>query len=175
MKEIPRPDLRRAGQWWLSLNGAWQFETDRAASGRARGYASGRRLAGQITVPFCPESRLSGVADRDFLNAVWYRRIIQVPDHWRGRRVLLHVGACDYLATVWLNGREVGRHEGGYTPFSCELTDALLENPAVAGFCYTQLTDVEQEINGLLTCDRGPKFPPEEAASILRQKAAIER
>ncbi len=130
MSEIPRPehpraDLRRADQWWLNLNGRYEFEIDRAGSGQARGYASGHRLAGEITVPFCPESRLSGVEDRDFLNAVWYRRFIDVPDAWQGRRVLLHVGACDYLATVWLNGREVGRHEGGYTPFTCELTDAL--------------------------------------------------
>ncbi|MFO7955558.1 MAG: glycoside hydrolase family 2 TIM barrel-domain containing protein [Candidatus Brocadiia bacterium] len=123
--EHPRPDLRRDDAWWLNLNGTWQFETDRGVSGEARGYPSGRELDREIVVPFCPESRLSGVGDTDFHNSVWYRRFLDVPDRWDGRRVLLHVGACDYETTVWLNGRELGRHTGGYTPITVELTDAL--------------------------------------------------
>ena len=123
--EQPRPDLRRDDGAWLNLNGPWQFEIDRAVSGHARGLPSGRELAGEITVPFCPESELSGVGEKDFMNCVWYRRLLAVPAMWRGRRVLLHVGACDYLTTVWLNGRRVGGHEGGYTPLTCELTGAL--------------------------------------------------
>jgi len=123
--EHPRPDLRRDDEWWRNLNGTWQFEVDRSMSGEARGYPAGRELSGAIRVPFCPESTLSGVGDRDFLNSVWYRRLLSVPDAWRGRRVLLHVGACDYLSTVWLNGRRLGGHEGGYTPFAVDLTDAL--------------------------------------------------
>ncbi len=123
--EHPRPDLRRDDAWWLNLNGTWQFETDRAVSGEARGYASGRDLAGEIIVPFCPESRLSGIGDTDFHNSAWYRRFLQLPDRWQGRRVLLHIGACDYETTVWLNGHELGRHTGGYTPFTVELTEAL--------------------------------------------------
>ncbi len=123
--EHPRPDLRRGDEWWLNLNGVWQFETDPGLSGEARGYAAGRDLGGQIVVPFCPESDLSGIGDRDFHNSVWYRRRFRVPDRWEGRRVLLHVGACDYDATVYLNGREVGGHRGGYTPFAVELTEAL--------------------------------------------------
>ncbi|MFO8007477.1 MAG: glycoside hydrolase family 2 TIM barrel-domain containing protein [Candidatus Brocadiia bacterium] len=123
--EHPRPDLRRADEWWLNLNGTWQFETDPGLSGEARGYATGRDLAGKILVPFCPESQLSGIGDRDFHNSVWYRRHFRVPDRWEGRRVLLHVGACDYDTTVYLNGREVGEHRGGYTPFTVDLTDAL--------------------------------------------------
>lgn len=117
--------MRRDDEWWLNLNGTWQFEIDRSVSGEARGYAGGRELAGEIIVPFCPESSLSGVGDRDFLNSVWYRRFIDVPDRWQGRRILLHFGACDYLTTVWLNGKRVGEHEGGYTPFTVELTGAL--------------------------------------------------
>jgi beta-galactosidase/beta-glucuronidase len=123
--EHPRPDRRRDDEWWLNLNGPWQFEIDRAVSGHERGYQQGRDLAGEIVVPFCPESALSGVGDRDFMNAVWYRRFLDVPDAWRGRRVLLYVGACDYETTVWLNGTEVGAHEGGYTLFTAELTAAL--------------------------------------------------
>ncbi len=117
--------MRREDDWWLNLNGVWESEIDRAASGEARGYASGRGLSGEILVPFCPESRLSGIEDRDFLNSVWYRRLIDVPERWQGRRVLLHVGACDYRSTVWLNGHRMGDHEGGYTPFSVDLTDRL--------------------------------------------------
>ncbi|MFW6188911.1 MAG: glycoside hydrolase family 2 protein [Planctomycetota bacterium] len=123
--EHPRPDLRRDDRWWATLNGPWQFEIDRAVSGEERGYASGTDLDAEVLVPFCPESELSGVGETDFLNSVWYRRHIDVPDHWRGRRILLHVGACDYRTTVWLNGRPVAEHEGGYTPFTAELTDAL--------------------------------------------------
>lgn len=123
--EHPRPDLRRTDDWWINLNGTWQFEIDRACSGDARGLVHGRDLKGQITVPFCPESRLSGVQDRDFLNCVWYRRLLSLPKAWAGRRVLLHVGACDNEATVWLNGAVVGFHRGGYTPFTAELTDGL--------------------------------------------------
>ncbi len=123
--EHPRPDLRRDDDWWLNLNGAWQFEVDRGMSGEERGYTGGRQLAGEIVVPFCPESSLSGVGDRDFLNSVWYRRFIDVPGRWNGRRIHLHFGACDYVTTVWLNGDRVGGHEGGYTPFTLELTGLL--------------------------------------------------
>ncbi len=126
--EHPRPDLRRDDDWWINLNGAWQFEIDRSASGEERGYASGRDLAAEIVVPFCPESRLSGIGDRDFMDSVWYRRFIEVPQRWGGRRVLLHVGACDYVTTIWLNGRRVGDHEGGYTPITVELTDEIEGN-----------------------------------------------
>ncbi|MGD2173867.1 MAG: glycoside hydrolase family 2 TIM barrel-domain containing protein [Candidatus Brocadiaceae bacterium] len=125
--EHPRPDRRRDDDWWLNLNGEWQFEIDPGVSGEARGYATGRNLSGSISVPFCPESRLSGVGNRDFLNCVWYRRFFEVPESWKDRRVLLHVGACDYATTVWLNGCEAGRHEGGYTPFCVELTDSLTD------------------------------------------------
>lgn len=123
--EHPRPDLRRGDEWWLNLNGTWQFEADRSMSGEARGYQCGRDLAGEIRIPFCPESELSGVGDRDFLNSVWYRRFFDVPEAWSGRRILLHIGACDYLTTVWLNGRKAGEHEGGYTPVMVDLTGLL--------------------------------------------------
>jgi len=123
--EHPRPDLRRDDPWWLNLNGRWEFEIDQDATGQERGYASGRKLAGEILVPFCPESSLSGIGNTDFLNCIWYRRHLTVPDEWSGQRVLLHVGACDYDAAVWLNGEPVGRHEGGYTPFTVELTGRL--------------------------------------------------
>ena len=119
--EYPRPQFARSD--WLCLNGPWQFEIDPGDSGLERGLLN-RDLAGSITVPFCPESTLSGVANTDFMNAVWYRTTVAIPSEWAGRRVLLHFQAVDYDATVWVNGIEVGRHRGGFTPFTCDLASA---------------------------------------------------
>ena len=79
-----------------------------------------RDLNAAITVPFCPESRLSGIENHDFLNAVWYRRSVTISAAWAGRRALLHFQAVDYDATVWVNGVEVGRHRGGFSPHGVE-------------------------------------------------------
>jgi len=116
--EYPRPQFVRTE--WLCLNGRWGFEIDAGDSGLERGLLN-RELKGEITVPFCPESSLSGVANTDFMNAVWYRRSVRIPAEWAGRNVLLHFQAVDYDACVWVNGVEVGRHRGGFTPFTCDL------------------------------------------------------
>lgn len=116
--EYPRPQFTR--DEWLCLNGTWQFESDPADSGLERGLLE-RDLARTIAVPFCPESALSGIGDTDFHAAVWYRRHVTIPPSWTGRRVLLHFGAVDHDATVWADGTEVGRHRGGFTPFTCDL------------------------------------------------------
>lgn len=122
--EYPRPDLVR--ERWLNLNGEWQFELDPGLSGIARGLANPEaKLRDRIVVPFCPESRLSGIGNTDFMRGVWYRRTFRVPEEWRGQRVVLHFGALDYLAQVWVNGKSVGWHRGGYVPFSFDITDAL--------------------------------------------------
>jgi hypothetical protein len=118
--EHPRPQLHRPA--WLNLNGTWQFETDRGDSGRERGVLD-RELSGQITVPFAPETEASGIGDRDFLEAVWYRREIEIPADWEGLRPVLHFGAVDHDATVWVEGTEVARHRGGYTPFDADLSE----------------------------------------------------
>ncbi|MEV7086761.1 sugar-binding domain-containing protein [Streptomyces sp. NPDC093085] len=118
--EYPRPQFVR--REWLNLNGTWQFETDRGDSGLERGLLE-RELTGAIVVPFPPESELSGIGDTDFLEAVWYRRVVTLPAAWAGRRVLLHFGAVDYDTTVWANGVEVARHRGGFTPFTADLGD----------------------------------------------------
>ena len=120
--EYPRPQMVRKD--WLCLNGPWQFEIDSGDSGLERGLLD-RPLTGTITVPFCPESTLSGVGCTDFMNAVWYRREVTIPPAWSGRDVLLHFQAMDYDATVWVNGREVGHHRGGFTPFTCPLAGVV--------------------------------------------------
>ncbi len=116
--EYPRPQFVRPD--WLCLNGEWEFEIDQGDSGLARGLKE-RPLSGRITVPFCPESKLSGVENLDYLNAVWYRKEVTIPAEWAGKQVVLHFQAVDYDATVWVNGQEVGRHRGGFTPFACPL------------------------------------------------------
>lgn len=121
--EYPRPRFQRKDRW-VNLNGCWEFEIDHGNSGVSRSLHSAPHLSGTITVPFCPESPLSGVGYRDFMPSVWYRRDLNLPPEWSGR-VLLHVGACDYKSTVYLDGREVGSHSGGYTPFTVDLTAAL--------------------------------------------------
>lgn len=127
--EYPRPQYARPD--WLCLNGEWQFEIDRGDSGLGRGVLK-RELVDRILVPFCPESELSGIGNTDFLDAVWYRRTVEIPGEWGDKRILLHFQAVDYDATVWVNGIEVGRHRGGFTPFSCNL-----EGVAVGGDTIT--------------------------------------
>lgn len=117
--EHPRPQLVRAH--WLNLNGPWDFEIDRSDSGIDRGLLE-RPLNSSIVVPFAPESRLSGIEDTDFLEAVWYRRKVQIPADWEGLRPILHFGAVDHDATVWVDGTEVTRHRGGFTPFEADLS-----------------------------------------------------
>jgi beta-galactosidase/beta-glucuronidase len=105
---------------WLCLNGEWQFERDPGDSGLERGLLE-RPLCESIVVPFCPEAPLSGLGDPDFHQAVWYRREVEIPADWQGERVLLHVQACDYDSTVWIDGREAARHRGGFCPFTVDL------------------------------------------------------
>ena len=116
--EYPRPQFVREN--WMCLNGEWQFEIDQGDSGIHRGLLD-RDLTDTILVPFCPESKLSGIENLDYYNAVWYRREVSIPQDWSGNRVLLHFQAVDYDTTVWVNGTEVGRHRGGFSPFSCDL------------------------------------------------------
>jgi len=110
---------------WLNLNGTWEFEIDPGRSGRERGLHYAESLRERIVVPFCPESRLSGIGCTDFMAAVWYRREVEVPSEWAGREILLHVGACDFRTTVYVNGIPAGTHTGGYTPFAFPVAQLL--------------------------------------------------
>ena len=126
--EYPRPHFDRSHSW-LSLNGEWDFLRDPSSSRDADDLASASSdgdsaWTERITVPFAWETEASGVGAQ-WLAAAWYRRTIVVPSEWGSQRVILHFGAVHHEATVWVAGTEVGGHEGGYTPFELDITDAL--------------------------------------------------
>ena len=108
---------------WLNLNGTWEFaESDRADDAR---YLSDQSYPDKIVVPFCRESKLSGLERKGFVKNVWYRRTFQKPADWKSPRLLLHVGACDCRTRVWVNGQLVGEHTGGSAPMAFDITKQL--------------------------------------------------
>ncbi|MBQ7700255.1 MAG: beta-galactosidase [Clostridia bacterium] len=123
--EHPFPQFMREN--WVNLNGEWQFETDNGNSGTERKLFEAGSLKDRITVPFCPESELSGIGNKDFMRCVWYKRKVVLPESFAGKRTVLHIGACDHFSTVWVNGAEVGSHRGGYISFSFDITEYLHE------------------------------------------------
>jgi len=133
--EHPRPDFQRAD--WLNLNGEWQFEVDGKGDGEQRGLTTGHDLAQRIIVPFPPESKLSGIANTDYMIHTWYRRQFTVPPAMRSERLLLHFGAVDWHARVWVNGKLAGEHRGGHSPFALEVTDLIADDEnEVVVHCY---------------------------------------
>ncbi|QGY47570.1 beta-glucuronidase [Maribellus comscasis] len=124
--EHPKPQFMRDS--WINLNGQWNFAFDFGQSGIEKGWFSDpSEFDMKISVPFCPESSLSGIGHTDFVPAVWYHRQIDIPESWRDKRVILHFGAVDYDCRAWINGTPVGRHYGGSVSFSFDITEALQE------------------------------------------------
>ena len=122
--EYPQPQFER--EQWQSLNGTWEFDFDDKNEGLDADWPNTtRKFPKNITVPFCFESKMSGIGDTSFHPYVWYRRSFRVPADWKGKRVLLNFGAVDYRARVWLNGKVLGDHEGGHTPFRFDVTPLL--------------------------------------------------
>ncbi len=120
--EYPRPQVKR--QEWLCLNGEWAFKRDHGDSGFEQDFLNAD-YEETITVPFCLESKLSGISAVDFCNAVWYRRIVEIPQSWDGQRILLHFQAVDYDATVWVNKQQVGMHRGGFCGFDLDISKVV--------------------------------------------------
>ena len=119
----PRPQFRRPD--WSCLNGPWQFAIDPEGTRVDPERVDWER---QIEVPFTPETFRSGIADTGLYRACWYRREFESPAVQGPERLILHFGAVDYQATVWVDGTVVAQHEGGYTPFEVDITDALDPN-----------------------------------------------
>ena len=118
--EHPNPQFQRKS--WMNLNGVWDFEFDFGKSGRERKMYENGNFTKKINVPFCPESKLSGIEYKDFMNGVWYRRTFELTD-CSTKRTVIHFGAVDYKSFVYINGKEAGMHLGGYSSFSYDITD----------------------------------------------------
>lgn len=118
--EYPRPQFVRND--WVNLNGEWSYEFDFGKSGTHRNLQNSNCLKDRIQVPFCPESKLSGVGYTDFINCMWYQRMIDIPENWTGKNIYLHFGAVDYYAEIYLDGNFVQRHYGGSSSFSVDIT-----------------------------------------------------
>lgn len=121
--EHPDPQFQRKD--WLNLNGEWDFEFDFGNSGLRAGVLEKDEWSRKINVPFCPESKLSGIEYTDFIAAVWYRKSVTVTEAQLESRVLIHFGAVDYETYLYVNGEEAGYHKGGYTSFTFDITEFL--------------------------------------------------
>lgn len=122
LPEHPRPDFEREA--WVNLNGEWQFEFDPLNKGLRENWFSGKiKFSEKINVPFTWGSKLSGLEDKADIG--WYQRNINVYDDWKNKRIFITIGASDWETTVWLDGEMIGKHQGGYIPFSFELTDYI--------------------------------------------------
>ena len=146
--EYPRPQFARKD--WINLNGEWQFEIDAGRSGKERKLYEAEKLSDVINVPFCPESRLSGLAHTDFMECVWYMRTVELPADWTaaGRRTILNIGACDYETEVFVNGKYIDRHIGGYVSFAMDITSALTAGANKIVVCATDLLRSQNQPGG---------------------------
>ena len=139
--EYPRPQFQRDP--WINLNGPWSCELDFGKSGRDRALWSSKGFDREILVPFCPESALSGIGHRDFIEWMWYHRKIIVPASWSGLRVLLHFGAVDFECEVFVDGTSAGRHWGGSSSFSFDITELIS-----AGITHDLVVWVRDDLRG---------------------------
>ena len=126
--EYPRPQFER--QDWVNLNGDWTYTFDFVGSGMEKHLHQSQGFADKITVPFCPESKLSGVGYTDFINHIWYQRSITMPQAWSGRRVRLNFGAVYYNSEIFIDGKLAGRHFGGSTSFGVDITRFVADGKA---------------------------------------------
>lgn len=151
--EHPNPQFERKN--WINLNGEWEFERDREEKGLENGFIENAHLAEKITVPFCMESKLSGIEDTDFCECVWYKKAITLyPDFTENRRVVLHIGACDFLSEVYINGKSVGTHAGGFVSFSFDITDSLCDGENIITIRVTDRRRSGNQPSGKQSFDR---------------------
>jgi hypothetical protein len=130
VENFPRKQMVR--NRWMSLNGSWDFSFD--DNQKWRSPKDVQNWDDKIQVPFCPESQASGIGNTGFHPRCWYQKKFSI-ERGTQKRYLLHFGAVDYEAQVWLNGNFLGCHAGGYTPFSFDITDWLVEGEQLLQVC----------------------------------------
>ena len=159
--EYPRPQFVRDNNW-INLNGEWDFGFDDANVGlKERWYKKGnlKNFDRKITVPFCFQSKLSGIEDNSFHEVIWYRRVFEIPKQFKNKKVLLHFGAVDYKCLIYLNDEYVGSHEGGYIGFSLDVTNFLEDTNVLV----VRVEDPSRD----LEIPRGKQFWKSEIESIF--------
>lgn len=157
--DYPRPQFVRDS--WMNLNGEWEFEFDDDRVGsKEKWHLGNKALSKTIQVPFAFQSKLSGIGSNEFHDVVWYRRDLVIPDSFANKRILLHFGAVDYDASVWVNGTLVATHEGGHTPFHADITDALQEG---TNKLVVKAVDYSTDV----TLPRGKQYWLSDSASIF--------
>jgi beta-galactosidase/beta-glucuronidase len=166
--EYPRPQFRR--ERWINLNGEWHFAFDDEDAGLAERWheatsgdldSNSSPFDRTIIVPFCFQSQLSGIGETAFHDVVWYARTFEYTPAGDGR-LLIHFGAVDYRAKVWVNGTRVASHEGGHTPFSADVTDAL-GGEAGENVVVVRAEDPSRDV----TIPRGKQYWKEESEGIF--------
>jgi len=159
--EYPRPQFVRDSNW-INLNGEWDFAFDDSnigLKGKWNKKGSDKRFDKKINVPFCFQSKLSGIGDTSFHDVIWYRRKFVIPEEFKEEKVILHFGAVDYRCIVYLNGERVGSHEGGYIGFSLDITDCIQEINAL----ILRVEDPSQDLN----IPRGKQYWQENLETIF--------
>lgn len=157
--EHPRPQHVREA--WVNLNGEWNFAFDDENIGLSEHWELGsRNFEKKIQVPFAYQSKLSGIQDPDFHDCVWYSRSLDIPESFSGKSIILHFGAVDYEATVWVNGYQVAYHEGGHTPFCADITHALKAGDNIV---VVRAVDYSHDV----TLPRGKQYWLSDSASIF--------
>ena len=125
-KEHPRPIFYRKD--WLNLNGEWTCDFSKNIKGFSKSKLNKKQFSKKIIVPFCPESKLSGIGHTDFIQEMYYQKTFVIPKSWKNKKILLHFGGVDYESTIYINKKKVGLNKGGSTPFSLDITSKIIEN-----------------------------------------------
>lgn len=139
--EYPRPQFERNA--WINLNGEWTYSFDFGGSGLEREWFKSTGFDQKIIVPFCPESKLSGVEYKDFINHMWYHRTISIPQDWANKQVLLNFGAVYYKSEIYIDGVFAARHFGGTSSFQVDITPYVK-----AGQTHNLVVYVESDVRG---------------------------
>lgn len=156
--EYPRPQFVR--NEWMNLNGKWDFSFDDENKGLAEKWYLNFPSAQTIQVPFAYQTKLSGINDPSFHDVVWYHRSLEIPENWQGKQLIIHFGAVDYRAWVYVNGELAVFHEGGNVPFSANITHLVKAGEQEV---TVRVEDPSEDV----TIPRGKQYWHEKSESIF--------